>query len=37
VHSVDANKSDRIRISASFNAMFSTYAETMGGPLWGEP
>jgi uncharacterized protein (TIGR02466 family) len=36
-HSVDANKSERIRISASFNAMFSTYAETMGGPLWGEP
>lgn len=37
VHSVDTNKSDRVRISASFNAMFSTYAETMGGPLWGEP
>jgi uncharacterized protein (TIGR02466 family) len=36
VHSVDPNRSDRVRISASFNAMFSTYAETMSGPLWGE-
>ncbi|HEY6002852.1 MAG TPA: 2OG-Fe(II) oxygenase family protein [Anaeromyxobacter sp.] len=36
VHSVDPNRSDRMRISASFNAMFSSYAETMGGPLWGE-
>jgi uncharacterized protein (TIGR02466 family) len=36
LHSVDPNQSDRIRISASFNAMFSTYAETIGGPLWGE-
>jgi uncharacterized protein (TIGR02466 family) len=36
VHSVDPNRSDRVRISASFNAMFSTYAETMGEPLWGE-
>jgi uncharacterized protein (TIGR02466 family) len=36
VHSVDANRSDQARISASFNAMFSTFAETMGGPLWGE-
>lgn len=36
VHSVDANRSDRLRISASFNAMFATYAETMSGPLWGE-
>jgi uncharacterized protein (TIGR02466 family) len=35
-HSVDPNRSDRVRISASFNAMFSAYAETMGGPLWGE-
>jgi uncharacterized protein (TIGR02466 family) len=35
-HSVDPNRSDRLRISASFNAMFSTYAETMSGPLWGE-
>ena len=35
-HSVDPNRSDRVRISASFNAMFSSYAETMSGPLWGE-
>jgi uncharacterized protein (TIGR02466 family) len=36
-HSVDANRSDRMRISMSFNAMFSSYAESMGQPLWGEP
>jgi uncharacterized protein (TIGR02466 family) len=36
VHSVDPNRSERVRISASFNVMFSAYAETMGGPLWGE-
>jgi uncharacterized protein (TIGR02466 family) len=36
VHSVDPNRSGRPRISASFNAMFSAYAETMGGPMWGE-
>ncbi len=36
-HSVDANRSDRPRISISFNLMFTAYAETMGGPLWGEP
>ena len=36
VHSVDENQSNRVRISVSFNAMFSTYAETMGRPLWGE-
>jgi uncharacterized protein (TIGR02466 family) len=36
LHSVDPNQSDRVRISASFNAMFSAYAETMAGPLWGE-
>jgi uncharacterized protein (TIGR02466 family) len=35
-HSVDPNLSDRVRISASFNAMFSAYAEKMSGPLWGE-
>lgn len=33
-HSVDANRSDRIRISVAFNLMFSSYAETMGKPLW---
>jgi uncharacterized protein (TIGR02466 family) len=37
MHSVDANRSDRERISASFNAMFSSYAETMSQPLWGQP
>lgn len=37
VHSVDPNRSDRLRISSSFNAMFSPYAETMSRPLWGEP
>jgi uncharacterized protein (TIGR02466 family) len=37
MHSVDPNRSDRLRISASFNAMFSPYAETMSEPLWGQP
>jgi hypothetical protein len=37
MHSVDPNRSERLRISASFNAMFSSYAETMSQPLWGEP
>ena len=36
-HSVDPNRSERLRISASFNAMFTRFAETMGPPLWGEP
>jgi uncharacterized protein (TIGR02466 family) len=36
MHSVDPNRSDRLRISASFNAMFSSYGETMSEPLWGE-
>jgi len=34
-HSVDANRSDRERISVSFNLMFSSYAETVSEPLWG--
>lgn len=33
-HSVDANRSGRIRISLSFNLMFSSYGETMGKPMW---
>ncbi len=33
-HSVDANGSDKTRISISFNVMFSAYAETMSEPLW---
>jgi uncharacterized protein (TIGR02466 family) len=37
MHSVDPNRSDRLRISSSFNAMFSPYAETMSRPLWGRP
>jgi uncharacterized protein (TIGR02466 family) len=36
-HSVDANRSDRSRISVSFNLMFADFAETMSAPLWGEP
>jgi hypothetical protein len=28
-HSVDANRSERVRISISFNAMFAAFAETM--------
>lgn len=37
LHSVDPNRSSALRISVSFNAMFSSYAETMSQPLWGEP
>jgi len=33
-HSVDANASTELRISVSFNLMFSSYAETMGQPMW---
>ena len=33
-HSVDANGSDRTRISISFNVMLSNYSETMSPPLW---
>jgi uncharacterized protein (TIGR02466 family) len=33
-HSVDANGSDKTRISISFNVMFSAYAGTMSQPLW---
>jgi uncharacterized protein (TIGR02466 family) len=36
-HSVDANRSDRERISISFNLMFATYAEALSPPLWGQP
>jgi uncharacterized protein (TIGR02466 family) len=35
-HSVDANVSERIRISLSFNSMFSEYTEQVCKPLWGE-
>ncbi len=36
-HSVDANQSERPRISISFNAMFVAFAEKLSRPLWGEP
>ncbi len=35
VHSVAPNESDKLRISISFNMMFSHYAEQLSGPLWG--
>jgi len=35
-HSVDANQSELVRISISFNVMFAAFAQTMGQPLWGE-
>ena len=34
-HSVDPNRSDRVRISVGFNIMFPSYAEAMAAPLWG--
>jgi uncharacterized protein (TIGR02466 family) len=34
-HSVAANRSPSARISVSFNVMFTSFGETMGGPLWG--
>jgi len=34
IHSVPANTSDQIRISISFNLMFSSYVETMSRPKW---
>ncbi|MBI4289859.1 MAG: 2OG-Fe(II) oxygenase family protein [Betaproteobacteria bacterium] len=33
-HSVDANSSDRERISISFNIMFSSFTEKFSRPLW---
>jgi uncharacterized protein (TIGR02466 family) len=33
-HSVDVNRSERARISMSFNIMFSSYAEELSKPLW---
>ncbi|MGH6718304.1 MAG: 2OG-Fe(II) oxygenase family protein, partial [Alphaproteobacteria bacterium] len=33
-HSVDVNRSRNVRISVSFNLMFSAYAETMSAPSW---
>jgi uncharacterized protein (TIGR02466 family) len=36
-HSVDANRSDRQRISISFNVMFTDYEKRISPPLWGDP
>jgi len=33
-HSVSPNESTDVRISVSFNVMFSDYAETISPPLW---
>ena len=33
-HSVDANTSDRERISISFNLMFTSFTQNMSKPLW---
>ncbi len=33
-HSVAANESDKLRISISFNLMFSDYTARMSRPLW---
>jgi uncharacterized protein (TIGR02466 family) len=33
-HSVDANRSRRIRVSISFNVMFEPFAEAMSRPSW---
>ena len=33
-HSVAPNESDKLRISISFNMMFSRYAKHLSGPLW---
>ena len=35
-HSVDVNASLRVRISVSFNIMFSQYTDQLCKPLWGE-
>ncbi|WP_375739107.1 2OG-Fe(II) oxygenase family protein [Pseudomonas boanensis] len=35
-HSVSVNTSARLRVSVSFNVMFTSYDTTMSPPLWGE-
>ena len=35
-HSVDANASGEIRVSVSFNLMFSAFTAALSKPLWGE-
>lgn len=34
-HSVDPNMSDSVRVSVSFNIMFSLFTEKLSKPLWG--
>ena len=33
-HSVVPNPSEEVRISVSFNLMFTNFSETMSAPLW---
>jgi uncharacterized protein (TIGR02466 family) len=33
-HSVDSNRSDRLRVSIGFNVMLASYAETISPPWW---
>ncbi len=33
-HSVDANRSEKERVSVSFNLMFSSFTENLSKPLW---
>ncbi len=35
LHSVAPNRSERNRISLSFNVMFSAFTENLSKPLWG--
>ena len=35
LHSVTPNRSERNRISLSFNVMFSAFTENLSKPLWG--
>ena len=33
-HSVDTNRSEKERVSISFNIMFSAFTENLSKPLW---
>ena len=35
-HSIDANAGSQIRVSVSFNLMFSQFTESLSKPLWGD-
>jgi ectoine hydroxylase-related dioxygenase (phytanoyl-CoA dioxygenase family) len=35
-HSVDTNSSGEIRVSLSFNLMFSRFTAALSRPLWGD-